>query len=288
VSINGNQYIYQQNEWNSNLTQCASVDATTGAWMLTQANFNLPTNGAPATHPSVFRGCHWGTCTTGSGLPIQIGSLAGATSTWSTTQVSSGAYDVAYDLWTNSAPATSGQPNGSEIMIWLASRGGVEPAGQIVGTAAIGGATWNVWATRMSGWNYIAYQRTSPTTSVANLDIRVFVQDSVTRGSTSSSWYLLDAEAGFEIWQGGSGLGSDSFSFSASTGGGGGGSDTQPPTAPSDLHATGTSSSSVSLAWTGSTDDVGVSGYTIYRGGAAIGTSPSTSFTDTGLSASTT
>ena len=57
VSINGNQYIYQQNEWNSSLGQCASVDASTGAWSLTQASFNLPTNGAPATYPSVFRGC---------------------------------------------------------------------------------------------------------------------------------------------------------------------------------------------------------------------------------------
>jgi len=40
----------------------------------------------------------------------------------------------------------------------------------------------------------------------------------VNRGSTNSSWYLLDAEAGFEIWQGGQGLGTNSFSFNASTG----------------------------------------------------------------------
>jgi hypothetical protein len=285
VSINGNQYIYQQNEWNSSLGQCASVDASTGAWSLTQASFNLPTNGAPATYPSVFRGCHWGNCTTGSGLPIQVSALGTATSSWSTTQVASGAYNVSYDLWTNSTPSASGQPNGSEIMIWLASRGGVQPAGQIVGTATIGGATWNVWTTRMSSWNYIAYQRTTGTTSVSDLDLKAFIQDSVSRGSTNSSWYLLDAEAGFEIWQGGQGLGSRSFSFAATSGGGG--SDGQAPTTPGNLHATGTTSSSVSLAWNASTDNVGVSGYTIYRGGAPVGTTPSTSFTDGGLAAST-
>jgi len=166
ISINGNQYIYQQNEWNSNLTQCALVGDTTGAWTITQANFNLLNGGPPATYPSIFRGCHWGNCSSNSGLPIQVSALGRATSSWSTTQVSSGAYDVAYDLWTNTTPTTSGQPNGSEIMIWLNSRGGIQPAGQIVGTASISGATWNVWTTRMSGWNYIAYQRSTGTTSV--------------------------------------------------------------------------------------------------------------------------
>jgi hypothetical protein len=156
VSIIAGQYIYQQNERNSSLTQCSSVDGTTGSWSITQASFNLATNGAPATYPSTFRGCHWGSCTIGSGLPIQVGSLGSATSSWSTTQVASGAYNVAYDLWTNSTPSTSGQPNGSEIMIWLANRGGVQPAGQMVGSVSIGRATWNVWTTRMSGRNYIA------------------------------------------------------------------------------------------------------------------------------------
>nr|AQQ75213.1 GH10 Xylanase FN3 FN3 CBM2 [uncultured bacterium]AWD75445.1 xylanase [uncultured bacterium] len=74
-----------------------------------------------------------------------------------------------------------------------------------------------------------------------------------------------------------------------------GGSDTQPPTAPSGLVASGTTSSSVSLAWSASTDNVGVTGYQILRapgasGGtfAQVGTSTSTSFTNTGLSANTT
>ena len=37
-------------------------------------------------------------------------------------------------------------------------------------------------------------------------------QDSVSRGYTKSSWYLIDVEAGFELWQGGAGLATNSFS----------------------------------------------------------------------------
>src|SRR5450631_953083 len=64
--------------------------------------------------------------------------------------------------------------------------------------------------------------------------------------------------------------------------------DTTPPTIPTNLSVTGTSTSTVSLAWTASTDNVGVAGYKIYRGGVQIGASGVASYTDTGLSASTT
>lgn len=215
VPIAGGIYEFQNNVWNSNQTQCASVDTAGAAWSITQANFDLPTNGAPASYPSIFRGCHWGNCTTQNVFPIQVSKLASARSSWSTTQVDAGAYNVAYDIWTNSAPSTSGAPNGSEIMIWLNSRGGVQPAGSVVGTATISGATWNVWKTRMGGWNYIAYQRTSGVASVSDLDLRAFLLDSVNRGSTSASWYLIAVEAGFEIWKGGQGLASNAFSVTA-------------------------------------------------------------------------
>jgi Cellulose binding domain/Glycosyl hydrolase family 12 len=53
---------------------------------------------------------------------------------------------------------------------------------------------------------------TSPATSVANLDVGTLAQDMVSRGYTKSSWYLIDVEAGFELWQGGAGLTTNSFS----------------------------------------------------------------------------
>ena len=67
-----------------------------------------------------------------------------------------------------------------------------------------------------------------------------------------------------------------------------GGEDTQAPSTPTSLSATVQSSSQINLSWTASTDNVSVTGYRIYRNGAQIGTSNNTSYTDIGLSASTT
>ncbi|MBV1855958.1 DUF4832 domain-containing protein [Catellatospora tritici] len=65
------------------------------------------------------------------------------------------------------------------------------------------------------------------------------------------------------------------------------GGDTTAPSTPTGLASTGQTSSSVSLTWTAATDNVGVTGYQILRGGSPVGTSTGTSFTDTGLTAST-
>ncbi|CAH1208194.1 hypothetical protein PAECIP111893_02856 [Paenibacillus plantiphilus] len=63
--------------------------------------------------------------------------------------------------------------------------------------------------------------------------------------------------------------------------------DTQAPSNPASLASTGKTDTTVSLSWTASTDNVGVAGYEIYRGGVKVGTSATTSFTDTGLTAAT-
>jgi chitodextrinase len=64
-------------------------------------------------------------------------------------------------------------------------------------------------------------------------------------------------------------------------------SDTQAPTAPANLTAAPVSASQIDLSWTASTDNVGVSGYDIYRNGVLVGTATATSFQDSGLAAST-
>ncbi len=67
-------------------------------------------------------------------------------------------------------------------------------------------------------------------------------------------------------------------------------SDNTPPTAPSNLAASAVSTSAIDLSWTASTDNIGVTGYRIYRDGAStpIATVTTTSFADTGLGAGTT
>ncbi len=67
----------------------------------------------------------------------------------------------------------------------------------------------------------------------------------------------------------------------------GGGNDTQAPTAPTNVNSPSKTASTISLSWTASTDNVGVTGYNIYRGGVKVGSNSGTSFTDSGLQANT-
>ncbi|HEY5442327.1 MAG TPA: Ig-like domain-containing protein, partial [Candidatus Saccharimonadales bacterium] len=69
--------------------------------------------------------------------------------------------------------------------------------------------------------------------------------------------------------------------------------DTTPPSQSTALNASPVSSSQINLTWTASTDNVGVTGYQVYRTSsssstpALIGTASGTSYGDTGLTAST-
>jgi beta-lactamase superfamily II metal-dependent hydrolase len=73
----------------------------------------------------------------------------------------------------------------------------------------------------------------------------------------------------------------------------GGTPDVEPPTAPAALVASAASSSGIDLSWGASTDNVGVTGYNVYRStnGSSFslaGTSSTTGFADLGLASSTT
>lgn len=62
--------------------------------------------------------------------------------------------------------------------------------------------------------------------------------------------------------------------------------DTTAPTAPA-LSASGTTQTTTNLSWSGATDNVGVTGYDVYRGTILLGSTASTSYSATGLTAST-
>jgi hypothetical protein len=59
------------------------------------------------------------------------------------------------------------------------------------------------------------------------------------------------------------------------------------PSQPGNFKATALDANRIALSWTASTDNIGVSGYRITRNGAVLTTVTGTSYTDTGLSAST-
>jgi len=215
--VSGGTYTVQNNEYDSSTSECVSTDGGADFTVANSAISNS-TSGSPGAYPSIYQGCHWGNCSSGglTTTPVQVSSLTTGkvTTSWSTTQPGgSSDYDVAYDIWFNQAPTTTGQPNGSELMIWLNHNGPVQPFGsEVASNVSLGGHTYNVWEGAQSSWDTITYDMTSPATSVSNLDVGTLAQDMVSRGYTKSSWYLIDVEAGFELWQGGAGLATSSFS----------------------------------------------------------------------------
>ena len=66
------------------------------------------------------------------------------------------------------------------------------------------------------------------------------------------------------------------------------GPDTQAPSVPTSLTASGTTQTATTLSWTASTDNVGVTGYEVFQNGTSIGTTPGTSLNVTGLTEATT
>ena len=109
----GGSYIVQNNEFDSSASECVTTDGNADFTVANSAIANA-TNGEPGAYPSIYQGCHWGNCSSGglTSTPIQVSALTTGkvTTSWSTTQPggSANAYDVAYDIWFNQTPTTSG------------------------------------------------------------------------------------------------------------------------------------------------------------------------------------
>jgi Glycosyl hydrolase family 12 len=222
TSVAGGADRVQNNEWGSSEPESITTDGQAD-FTVAKSSISNATDGAPGGYPSIYSGCHWGSCTRGglAASPVKVSKLTdpgSVTTSWSTTQPGGSAYDVAYDIWFNQAPTTTDQPNGAELMIWLNHHGPVQPFGSRVGTAAIRGVRYQVWEGQQSWGNVISYVMDRPTTSVSDLDVGAVAADAVSRGYIQKSWYLIDVEAGFEIWRGGAGLATNSFSVNLKPG----------------------------------------------------------------------
>jgi hypothetical protein len=225
TTIQGGKYVVQNNNWGDTTTQCINVTGT--GFSVASASHNKAQNGAPGAYPSVYAGCHYANCSTGSGLPLAVSnSQFGTISTSvSMSYPSNGSvYDASYDIWFDPTARTDGQNTGAELMVWLNHTGNVQPVGSKVATVSLAGGTWDVWFGN-SGWNVISYVRQSATSSIS-FNVSSFWNDIVSRGYGQNSWYITSVQAGFEPWVNGTGLAVNSFSYSI-----GGGS--TPPSSPS-------------------------------------------------------
>lgn len=204
----GGRYTVMNNRWGTSAEQC--IDVTSSGFRIATQQGTGNTSGAPVSYPAVYYGCHYTVCSPATVLPRRVSDISSATSSVDYTYVSGATYDAAYDIWLDPTPRTDGV-NQQEIMIWFNRQGSIQPIGSVVGTATIGGRSWEVWQGSNGANAVISYVAPQPITSWS-FSVLDFVTDVRNRGAVTSSWYLTSVQAGFEPWIGGAGLSVDSFS----------------------------------------------------------------------------
>jgi hypothetical protein len=223
-STTTNGHIVMNNLWGAATAQC--IDVTNAGFAVT-ANHSKPTNGAPASYPAIYVGCHYTNCSSGTNLPMQVSQIRSATSSINYSYPGSGVYDAAYDIWLDPTPKKDAV-NKQEIMIWFNRQGSIQPVGSRTASTTIGGRTWEVWTGNNGANDVVSYVAPSPIKSW-NFSVLDFINDTKTRSNVTNSWYLTSIQAGFEPWVGGTGLAITSFDASVN-GSGGGGATPPPPT----------------------------------------------------------
>jgi hypothetical protein len=213
------RYVVQNNRWGTSAQQCINVTDT--GFTITSQQGTGSTSGAPVSYPSVFYGCHYTNCSPGTVLPMQLGQISSANSSITYQYVSGAIYDASYDIWLDPTPKRDGV-NQMEVMIWFNRQGSIQPIGSVVGTTTIGGRSWQVWQGSNGSNNVISYVAPSPINSWS-FSVLDFLNDVRNRGAVTNSWYLTSIQAGFEPWQGGTGLGVSNFSATINGGGNPGG-----------------------------------------------------------------
>jgi hypothetical protein len=234
-----NKYIIQNNNW-GNETGTTQVINYTGTGFTIQSSTGSSTGvGVPASFPSTYIGANGalggGTYNTwsDSGLPKQISSMTSAQTKFGWSGGTGGKnFNATYDVWFAKTPPTAGSYNDAVsgfIMVWFYKPSNNQPIGSKVRTATIANTTWDVWVgnrnttatgTDGTGRPVISYVAQS-TVSSLSFDLKNFIDDAVSKADTasgitqtfSSSWYLTDVFAGFEIWSGGDASGLQSTGF---------------------------------------------------------------------------
>ncbi|MEU2914953.1 cellulose binding domain-containing protein [Streptomyces massasporeus] len=211
------RYVVQNNRWGTSASQC--ITTTDSGFRVAQADGSVPTNGAPKSYPSVYNGCHYTNCSPGTNLPARVNSIADAPTSISYSYVGGdAAYNASYDIWLDPTPRTDGV-NRTEIMIWFNKVGPIQPIGSQVGTASVGGRTWQVWSGSNGSNDVLSFVAPSAIDSWS-FNAMDFVRQAVSRGLAQNDWYLTSIQAGFEPWRNGAGLAVNSFSSAVNLGGG--------------------------------------------------------------------
>jgi cellulose 1,4-beta-cellobiosidase len=169
-------------------------------------------HGKVMSFPYILRGCSWGVCSPKSRLPARVRSLRKPEASWRVFARARGRWNASLETWFGKRDMKTGQANGAELMIWLNTRNLPRSSTRRV---RIDGTWWYLahWKARGHGktWHYIQFRRVRRTSRVSGLKLWPFIKKAEQLHLIKPRWWLLNIEAGFEIWNGGTGLRTKSF-----------------------------------------------------------------------------
>lgn len=212
VGADGQEYVLINNVWHPQAAaqqQCIEYNGT---------SFTITSQGGtsnddmPMSFPAVILGRKAEHVTTGGGLPIQVSAVQSIETGFKIKAAGiSGTFNAAYDIWIDANKDYNGNGPNYFLMLWPWTQGNIQPAGSITANVTIEGVKWNVWTGGVGQGNgkYIAYQAAN--TESLHVDLKPFLDDAVASHGLPATSYVLNVQAGFEIWSGGVGLKSEYF-----------------------------------------------------------------------------
>jgi chitodextrinase len=122
--------------------------------------------------------------------------------------------------------------------------------------------------------------------TISGATISTYINNVLIATATDNTWAGGAPGMGFYLQGGTSTLASD-YGFTSLTASDGSTTvDALPPSGPTNLVSTAILPSQIDLGWTASTDNVGVSGYQVFRDGTPVATTTAAAFSDNGLASS--
>jgi chitodextrinase len=257
---------------------CQSGDSTDPT-----INLTAPTNGATATGPVNFQA----TAADASGISkieflvdgTVVSTTNNATSaqySWTSSSVANGSHTVtarATDTKNNSATSTTATVTVNNPVSCTGTPS-VPTSLRVTSTASSSVAlAWNA-STPASGCSLQNYKLYRDGVQVASPTGTSFTDAGLTP-STTHSYTIAAVDAANHV-------SAQSGAVSGTTT-----ADTTAPSQPANVRVTLTTSSAAALAWDASTDNAAVKDYVVYRNGNQVGTSATTSFTDSALAPGT-
>lgn len=205
--VDSGRYVFRNDDW-QNRGECLTNHDNSANFTVTKSGANGYNGLHPLVqaYPYIFTGWSWGVSSSHTVLPARVRRINPVV-TMDTTEHAPGRWNASLDLWFSSHPLHNGQALGAELMIWQNTRFIAHwQTRQIVN---IDGTDWYYkdWTTRHANglsWPLIIYWRVHPTWHLRNLAIKPFLRHS--RNLIKPKWYVLNIEAGFEIWTKGTGL----------------------------------------------------------------------------------